>query len=555
LSCETCQGAREEGLRCCYDCGDTLEPLSNVPAYCNDADDADDADELTAEVGLVQWRGEQRQDTAGSIEYISEELGTPWGKTFGDFIRRLDEEEMREAAEEQGFINDSEATEWYSKFFDYVGDFVEGLAPVVLCAGERIQSGYRNAGYVAVEQITFLSRTCQTSKCGYRILGYGPIALPFVPSELVWTGEFRNGRALVVVKDRRNVDDVTLHMLDRHGNAEKLGYVHKHAGPVQKDGTLAKAFVCTLVLDDIERDCIVDRKGDFIRDRDEYIMPLCEGEVDYARVAPIPSLDGRSSSDCGNPFRLVRISDGKVVSAGYCAIEGQLLEMYDGTFAWFIGMKQKVQTGPGQQPSYRYGCYKAGEGFILEAKYERIEMILDGCKIKGYGSGRFLNFLLWLGTEEEADGSTWYLMAVADAGGRIVAEYKSLAYEYAAIDGRVLVMVQERRGCSVVGLDGSTLFYMAGATKVQDFKQGYFRVENAEKQCGLVNLTGEFTIPYERFEDLLDSSPGPFLAIKAKQNDLVGYVDVLGHVLVPLEHTDLYEDYPFAEDSVRTTPE
>lgn len=517
MSCKTCQSAREKGELFCYGCWDELEPIS----YFDNFGDA---------IGSEDWPDDFNLDV------------------------EQDESQSDADAAEARFV-ESGAQLWYREYFDYVGDFVEGVAPVWRSPRNMKWRGCQKAGYVVAEKTNYLYDTYTPEElCDDYIFGDGPVKLAVAVENPIWTGEFRDGIALVVVvNDQDGSENSTLHIIDRHGNTEKLGFVHKQAGPVRKDGKLASFFFCTLVANDKERDCVVSRKGEFIRDRGEHILPLCDGEVGFARVATIVSPDDRLRREPHNPFRLVRISDGHVVSTGNSLIEGQLLELPDGSCEWFVRVEKKLQGAESGQPTHLCGYYMHKEGLvseILTLNYESIEIISDGRTVNPLAPPKFLNFFLCLGKENDDEGSTWYNMGVANQYGEVVYEYKSLGSAYAVIEGRVFAIVQERQGCRVVGLDGQGLFSLPGAIKLQHFAQGYFRVENADKQCGLVNAAGEFTIPYGRFDDLLGFSADATLAIKANQNGLVEHVNVFGHVLVPLKHEDIHDDYPLADDAV-----
>jgi len=514
LSCETCQSAREEGELYCYVCWDKLEPLVSL-SVCEDAEDAE-----------------------GDTDLFS--------------LDKSHDEDDSETIDEHEGISEKEAKRWYGQYFDYVGDFIEGVAPVWRSPKEGHWSGQMKAGYVAADKVAFLARKYSVKDlCGESILLYNsPIKFAWAVCRLIWTGEFRNGKALVVAEGSGNNDKELIYEIDKHGNAVKIGAVRNLSSPVGKDGTLAAAFVCTLrdytKTKDSGVECIIDRKGDYIRKGSEYIYVLCDGEADLAQVFPEPTQMVRTELSS-----LVRISDGQVLAADLSSIDADRMDLPGGKSQCFISLTKKVWSSDSDQPSTMRSLYRAGHGFIVDWGNWDIEFIHDTSERGEYA---LLNLLLRLEEEEDADGATWYHMAVADYFGKIIYKYKTMDRGWADVNGRAYVLVQTRRGYRVIGLDGKVLISLPGVAKVTHLKAGYFKVGNAHGQHALMNSAGEFTIPYGRFDDFLEAYVGPFLAILAKRNGLMGYVDAHGRILIPFEYKEIRYSYPFGDSRMMVIP-
>ncbi len=419
-------------------------------------------------------------------------------------------------------IKEENAINWYRKYYEYIGEFVDGFAPVI----DNIENP-QYVGFVSMNiSEKLISKDPEKSSANppnYILFHYdinNKLKELYGDERIVWAGEFHEGKALIANKK-------DIYTIDLTGNIQVGGYIRKD---ITHEFRPEKCFVAInkgLYRNSFENenDCILDYKGNLVRNRYEFIKSLY-----FDDFATFVNIDN-------GKLGMLRISNGEQL------LDAKYDDLYCEDLINLEGKKQSVIISRKKKANGEfYGCLNPYKGWIFKTKYPSIEIIRDDYN-GGLSEGQLL---VCLSTQENEEYNTIYNMAVSDIDGKFLFEYTSDDSRYAVIDGKTCVFISNDMGVDVVVIDHTVVLSCPNATSVSCLGEGYFKVHNKVGQVGIVNRSGNFTIPYGQF-DKIDSRRIYDGAIKVSKNKLWGFVDLNGSTLIPLMYKNIRDEYSLAE--------
>lgn len=477
MICRNCGIKLNEVTNYCFNCGEKVELLMDCPE-CN---------------GMMVKGANFCSDCGTSIvKQPKEEKSTP------TFLQDIDIEKQ--------------AQKWYGQYFEYVGDFVDGFAPVI-----DSLSNPGKAGYVTLDIPEKLSNYVKKKNAqNLSAEEYGVILYHFKVNRhfggkyFVWAGKFSNGNALIATKDH-------FHSIDEEGNIKEFGTIRS-----RWNNNLKKAIVVWKVHEFGGDCCIIDFEGNFIRNNEELIHPLWDCEDIAQFVNPRKG-----------KFGLLRISNGQeILQPKYEFFEEEECTLLDGTKINAIITQRITSKG-----SLIKGLYDIKNGWIFKTKYPIIKVIRDESYCWKDG------FVLVCHNIDENEICS---IAITDMAGRTLYEYTSCSSQYAVIDGKPCVFIENNDGVDVVGIDNKLVVSFPGARNVEYMGEKYFLVTNSNGQQGVMDADfEEYTIPFGRFDQIWSHIVNG--AIKVMKNKLWGFVGPEGEVLIPLMYKNIANEFSLEE--------
>ncbi len=421
--------------------------------------------------------------------------------------------------------DNSDPVTWYKQYFEYIGEFKDGYAPVINNIKNPSHAGFVSS--VIPEKLKLKKDyLAKTDFPQTYILAHFVINKNF-PSNVVWVGEFKGGKALIANADGE------VHIIDVIGNVEesRIGTIRDIGQFTPTKGAIVSSTgLNTKMLR--EYDCIINFKGQLIRDEFEYVQKL--GYCDYHGLATFVDLKNEQSN---NKVGLLSIISGKkLLEAKFSNFDDEYIVLPDGKKRFFI-----ICSSINSSYAESFGVLDPKKGWVFKPQYSSIQVIGDN----DFGDyERDKKLLVCLSSKEE-EYETMYRMAVANFDGTILFEYSSIDNNYCIMDGTICVYVKNGNGVSVVSIDNRVIISCPMAENVSYLGDGFFRVHQDGK-VGVVNKHGQYTIPLGQF-DHMRSYKIHDGGIKVQHNGLEGFVDVQGNVLVPIMYKDIRDEYSLDE--------
>lgn len=493
----------------CHDCG--AELMRKDVAFCSECGAKQEKDSSTYDNKKINSLGSLREADKETNKNVEQKVYEEVEKKSTDIFDESSEEE---------------AIKWYGKYFEYIGDFVDGFAPVI----DNINDP-KTVGFVNVEipqRLKFDTTKEDFLICSVQLHILRSFKINNnLPSNIVWAGEFYEGKALIARKDDWRTD---IYIIDANGNIEK-------SDSTIDDTKEFKPNKCVIVRNkglygetlEKEHDCIMNYKGNIVRDNYEYINSLYGNE--FAVFASVGS-SGKNG--------LLRISSGKqLLEPKYDYITYEHGNMPDGTETYVIMTTKSSSNGE------LNSCLNPYKGWIFKTAYPSIKTITNADD--SWTNGQLLVCLNQKEDEEEYE--TIYKMGVADIKGNMLFEYTSYDNKYQIIDEKTCVFIKNKEGVKVISVDDNKVILSCpGAEEVYYLGEGYFKITNRDKQCGVYNIHERvFTIPYGQFDYIEDWRIWNG-AIKVRKNDLYGFADVKGKILIPLMYKSIRDQYSLEKE-------
>lgn len=407
------------------------------------------------------------------------------------------------------------AINWYKRYFEYIGDFVDGFAPVI----DNI-SNPKTAGFVSIDipeklknkEIEKFSINPQT----YILLHFDINKKILNSHDIIWVGEFHEGKALVA-------NETEIYTIDLQGNIQENGSIRniKEFSP----------YKCVIVHNnglygstESEHDSILDYKGNLVRDNYEFIR--------YSGFDNFATFVNVNTGKVG----LLKISNGKLLlKANYDEIYCEYGKMPDGTNQCVM-----IPTIRNADNEIRYGCLNPYKGWILKPVYPSIEIIKT---VENWNQGQLL---VCLSHAEDEEDKTIYKMVVTDISGNTLFKYTSYDDRYIVLDEETHVFIQRKENIDIVNINNNkVLLSVPNVTYIDYLGEGYFKIKNRNGQCGVIDRYGRFSIPYGVFDEIgMGIYNG---ALKVSKDKLWGFADVNGNILIPLMYASIRDEYCISE--------